>query len=413
MCRWSLALALLGCSSHAPGSPASPDAPGAVDAPVTPEDPIAGVQMNDVSVLLPLATTQADFATYLTATSPAANGALFPEALFTNDQDDGPIAYGALRVVAFRFDPCFAHLGPITDPAACDNQLRLVFQPLAFADGATTAGDAAVHVSYALTREQLFAAVREVVAARAEATTADLGPLAVHPVVATQGLAGPLAQRLLAIVASYADAAKVERFTSFVADPTQLGPAQASPPDDPTMPVFWQFHGVDVADGVASPLLIPTTGGAVGISLNASTMPLESIFGETTTSPDNIDVLASADQAAAATPAVRQAAFDAALRVENPAKNSPNTIDCVTCHMAEPARVLVGQMTLGLTAAGDPNAFAADPSVPSADLGTTTQLVDADGGLDIHAFSYRAASPMINQRVVDESAVNVGYLAAP
>jgi hypothetical protein len=345
--------------------------------------------------------------------------------MFMGDEDDGPISYDALRVVAFRFDPCFAHLGPITDPAACDDQLRLVFQPLTFGSGVTVADDAAVHVSYSITRAQLLAAVTEIVAARAQYATADLGPVAVHPIIASQGLDGPLAQRLLAIVAKYADGTKVERFTSFFADAggglmsggsdTGGGSGSGVTPTRSTgtigTSVFWEFHGFNVAAGVATGFEIPTLGATTGISLDVSSPPLESTFGESTSSTDNIEILASADEASAATPAVRQAAFDAALRVENPNKNSPNTIDCMTCHMAEPARVLVGEPMFGMTPLGDANAFAADPSIPSADLATTPVLIDGDGGLNIHAFSYRGSSPMINQRVVNETAANVFYLA--
>jgi hypothetical protein len=419
MRRLALGLALISCTScKSPSASSSPDAPQtSPDAPFPPEQPIVGVQMNDVSVLLPLATSSAEFAAYLSATSAGANGPLFPAAMFMADQDDGPISYDELRVVAFRFDPCFAHLGPITDPAACDDQLRLVFQPLTFIGGATVADDAAVHVSYSITRAQLLAAVTEVVAARAQYSTTDLGPVAVHPIIASQGLGGPLARSLLAIVAKYADGTKVERFTSFVADTGTSGGSglgvRSGSGSGVTVDtdVSWDFAGFNVTGGVATALEIPTLDTTTGIGLNVSASPLESLFSETTSSADNIEILASADQATAATPAVRQAAFDAALRVENPTKNSPNTIDCLTCHMAEPARVLVGQPMFGLTPLGDANAFVADPSIPSADLTTTPSLIDADGGLNLHAFSYRGSSAMINQRVVNETAANVFYLA--
>jgi hypothetical protein len=80
--------------------------------------------------------------------------------------------------------------------------------------------------------------------------------------------------------------------------------------------------------------------------------------------------------------------------------------------MAEPSRVLVGQPMFGMSPTGDANAFVADSSIPAADLAqTTTTIVDpTDGGLDIHAFSYRNAMPMINQRVINETAANLAYL---
>ena len=79
--------------------------------------------------------------------------------------------------------------------------------------------------------------------------------------------------------------------------------------------------------------------------------------------------------------------------------------------MAEPARRLVGEPLFALSSTGDPNAFTA-PSIAAANLVTTTALVDTDTILDIHAFSYRGTSPMINQRVVNETAANLAYLTS-
>ena len=79
--------------------------------------------------------------------------------------------------------------------------------------------------------------------------------------------------------------------------------------------------------------------------------------------------------------------------------------------MAQPSRELVGH-ALGLMEAGNANRFAADPSIPAADLLPTTHLIGGDGGLNIHAFSYRGADPMINQRVINETAANLAYLNA-
>jgi hypothetical protein len=110
--------------------------------------------------------------------------------------------------------------------------------------------------------------------------------------------------------------------------------------------------------------------------------------------------------AEAATVGQRQAAFDAALRIENPHRQTPDTIDCVSCHMAEPARELVAQ-PLGLSADGNPNAFVADGMIPANDLLSTTHVVSTDAGLNMHAFSYRRTEPMINRRVINETAASL------
>jgi hypothetical protein len=302
-----------------------------------------------------------------------------------------------------------------------------VFQPLDFDADTTTAEDAGVHVLYSITREQLLDAANDIATARAGFGDADLGAVAVHPLLASQGLSGPFAQQLFSIIAKYADSSKIERITSFIADggvagggggpvPTdgvEMGSGSGSDEPPPFNPgIFWQLHGVSVANGVETALVIPSLpDGPTDMSLEASVNPLETTFSPETGSADNIVVLANADQAMSATQVQRQAGFDAALRIENPTMNSPNTIDCASCHMAEPARLLVGQQMLGMSAAGDGNSFAPASTIPTADLAVTTpMLVGSDGGLNIHAFSYRGSDPMINQRVINETAANLAYL---
>jgi hypothetical protein len=78
--------------------------------------------------------------------------------------------------------------------------------------------------------------------------------------------------------------------------------------------------------------------------------------------------------------------------------------------MAQPVRDLVGP-SFGLSAAGNANVFAADTTIPSADLQQTTHLIDADNRLNVHAFSYRHADPMINQRVINDTAASLALVA--
>ncbi|HUJ62419.1 MAG TPA: hypothetical protein VLX92_28145 [Kofleriaceae bacterium] len=363
--------------------------------------------MNDLSILFPLPTTQADFDAGLAASAQGVGGAMLPQAVFQADDQSGPIPYATLQAVGFRLDPCFGQLGPITDPLTCKNQLRVVFQPVTFdpTSGAFVQ-DAAVHAFYALTRDQLVAAVQELIAAREAATgDTDLGPLAPNPTLASQGLTGSLAQAYRAVITKYAGAANLVQFTSFVAADF------TGAPQDVGVGTFWSFEIFQVAGGAATPETIPTMpDGEQQSGLNAGTDPLSAQFTPLTTSSDNISLIANMTQAMQASAADRQSSYDAALRIENPHDNSPNTIDCASCHMALPARQLVGAQ-LGMTAAGDSNAFAADPSIPTADLAQTTQLIGQDGALNIHAFSYRNTEPMINQRVINETAANLAYLA--
>ena len=93
---------------------------------------LSAAQANDVTIVYPLTGKPDD---YITAVG------LLPKQLFADatgivdDADPNPagdptVSYRSLRLVALRVDPCFAHLGPITNDAECEAQLRLVFQPL-------------------------------------------------------------------------------------------------------------------------------------------------------------------------------------------------------------------------------------------------------------------------------------------
>jgi hypothetical protein len=53
----------------------------------------------------------------------------------------------------------------------------------------------------------------------------------------------------------------------------------------------------------------------------------------------------------------------------------------------------------------------ADATIPADDLQQTTQLLSADSRLNIHAFSYRHADPMINWRVINDTAASLALVS--
>ena len=367
------------------------------------------LQMNDVSVMLPLPRSQAELDAALSPTTPARGGVLFPEAVYMSDGNGGILSYSALRVVAFRLDPCFGTTDPVGEPAKCKNQLRVIFQPLGLdtPTSAVAAQDGAVHAFYSLTRDELLAATQEMIDARlADGGDADLGPLAPHPTIVREGLGGTLAQSFDHIITKYAGQGNLVQFTSFTFEGVFEGGSAAAGIDQ-----FWTMHGFHVTNGQVTPIEIGAMpSGTTDIGLDATGMPLAMRISPQAPSVDDITLLGNFDQAMQATSAQRQAAFDSALRIENPRHHTPDTIDCGSCHMAQPSRELVGE-ALGMSEAGNANAFVADASIPAADLKHTTTLLAQDGQLNIHAFSYRNDAPMINQRVINETAGNVAYLA--
>lgn len=178
-------------------------------------------QLNDVSVLYPLPTTQAEFdGGYVAAGDHGKGGQVLPLALYTSLTNQPKsskgnmggyaiMAWDDLRVVGFRIDPCFANIGPVTDASSCTNQLRLIFQPIStFAWGSNfsaQAFDGAVHAFYQLTREQLVELVHGMIAIRQkDSKTDDLGPLAVNPMLKEQGVLGDAGQAMKKLLLQYA-----------------------------------------------------------------------------------------------------------------------------------------------------------------------------------------------------------------
>jgi hypothetical protein len=386
-----------------------------------------GVTMNDVSVLFPLPSTQADIENLLAPSATGIQGVLLPSALYVlvgpiaggtddpfpdaNEPHETFAAYDALRVVAMRIDPCFASLAPDPSGAGCAAQMRLVFQELTWitlegdAGPAAWAFDSALHASYALSRDQFLTLSRALVALRAANQDGDvLGPLAPHPIMAREGLSGAMSQGVEKLILQYAGADNLVR----VAVMNLNAPAFAS---------FgvWGFGVFDVggAPSTATPRAIPTLvdpsdGGSVYTQGVAGAGSSEANPSPVTTSADNFFPLYLPGEADASfdPPAL----LDALVRVENPSDNSPETIDCVSCHLATPAEMGIGIPKYGFYDTASPMAFQPDgTNVTRADMAATYNPLGAFG-LNVHAFSYRETSPNISQRVVNETAAVVEYV---
>lgn len=398
-----LTVLLAACASA--GSPNSASSDDEVNA-----TPSAGhaLQMNDVSIVLPLAKTPAELeGGYLKADG------LLPRDLYTSLTGfpvdppahlpvgaDVGMPYSQLRAVAYRIDPCFAQIGPVTDEAACDNQLRIVFQSLSSNGGTAGAADGAIHAFYKLTRAELRGLVADIVDLRvANAGAKELGPLQVHPVVAEQGLLGKESKALQALVAAHASTKNFTRFTMFKSANLQT---------------VWHFAGFDVAEGKGTAMEIPTlpAGTTSETYFAGFSAHLGGDFSPATTSPDDMQLLGNYAKAKDAAKADQQAALDAAFAIQNPDKHSPNTIDCASCHVAGPGAVLTAGKDLGLSLANNKNAFAPDPSwIPAANLAQVTPP-SLEHGLNLHNFSYRGDELMISQRVINETASVVAYLSS-
>lgn len=331
----------------------------------------SSVQPNDVSILYPLAAAK------LTPDATGNGGALLPreiyEAAVGAPGTLGPggtpnVDRAGLELVAIRFDPCFASLTPIAETTDCQNQVRLVFQPVS----SVGAEDSAVHAFYSLSRSELTDAVREIVALRKQQTgDADLGMLTTHPLLSRANFASAID----ALVLRHAGAANLTRFT--VLSSSGLGTA-------------WNFRGFDVANGQPTPMRIPseppdTTTVAFFRGFVKNT--LAGNFEPPTTSPDNEQLFADSDATRRATPAQREAAFTALEHIEDPTKHSPNTIDCASCHAAQPLRTIVASQ-----------------------FGLASAASNRDD-VNLHMFSYRGTEASIHQRTQTETTAIASFMS--
>jgi hypothetical protein len=413
-------------------------APSAAEAGVPPSTDASGpiaATMNDVSILFPLPLSQSDVDNLLPPSARGDLGTLVPSAVYSSmgfvagstfpdgGVPDGAVgqsiaAYGNLRVVAMRIDPCFASLDPDPHGVGCTAQIRLVFQEVDWADGATTF-DSALHAFYNLTRGEFLAlttALVELRVANASANGETGGPLAPHPIMVRQGLDGAMSTGVERLILQYAGEKNLVRLAQLSGFGAGIGGT-------------WTMSAFDVGQGsTATPRVIPTLaadagsvqsefiesdfgGSGSGSGSGSGAGLFEAEFGPTTASDDDYTPLDNGDPTSLSAQD-RQAAFDAVVRVENPADNSANTIDCASCHMATPTERLVAMPLFSLDDTTSPLAFQPDGTyVTKADLAPTFQNQPNNRGpISIHAFSYFGALPSINQRTANETAAIVEYL---
>lgn len=363
------------------------DAPA--ELPRTLEEPVGPC---DVSVLFPIPTVLGQRTSLIGADAEGPRGVLFPQetydaltpvdAVLSNTQ-----SYPLLRVVSARFDPCFPGLGE-----ACQNQIRLVMQPVTIdkAGEKLAANDAAVHLFYSLSREDLEAVLRRVVDLRkASGIESANTPLGVHPALSAEGVEGSFARGFRDTLLQYAGEENLVRVTFM---------ALRGAADD------WRFGGFDIQDGVLVPMEIPGLPGTYEQSfINAD--PTGTFFDRASVSPestsaDDFSLFLYPGKVAVSTTEEQAAAFGALLRVENPERHSPATIDCVTCHIAPGVRAFA-ERELGLTAAGSPDAFASGAE-PAGRTAFGTQV--------LRAFGVFRSEPAIAQRTVNETEAVVAYV---
>ena len=370
-------------SAVAPASPTSAQ-PASTAIPTPTPQPTRSLATNDVSVLFPLG------GQLWTSSMAARNGdSLFPRSAFDlirqpviRELQGGDATYAGLRVVSLRVDPCFGG-------SPCYPQIRLVFQGLS-ADG-TRAFDGAIHALYNLTAEEFATLTSRLKAVAVLAPeNAPVTRLEVGPALLAQGMNGAYGLALREVVGQYIGASNLAKVTFMTRSP---GGGDR-----------WDFGGFNTRDfqpsgafplaGLDGSVFLQTVrengqrggGGPGAVGAYAYTVTPGILRGE-------LNLVLSSATAQNSTATDRQRAMDALARVENPSLESPDTVDCSACHVANRIRGNL-QAVYGLSSALSYTS-AAEP----------TRLI---GGAErdnenLRAFGYFDVQPAISQRTANET----------
>lgn len=380
-----LFLQTAGCGSG--GAPSSPSAVQATTAtavatpsPSVSPAPTRALSTNDVSVLFPLGKGE------LWAVSMSArNGEpLLPRGALDQvgrqvirEFQPGDATYVGLRVVSLRVDPCFSG-------TPCYPQIRLVLQGLT--PDRTRAFDGSFHALYNLTVEDFAAMVAKL------KTIALLAPenvnvtrLEVSPALLAQGMSGQYGLALRDLVTTFIGTSNLAKLTFMTRQ--QGGGTQ------------WDFGGVNLRDfspGGAFPI--------AGIDGNVVTQTVREVnqgggnagYAYTVTPSAFRGQLAqvlTSNAAQSTSASERQRAMDVLARAENPLLESPDTLDCGACHLANRIRGNL-ETTFGLSS--------------SLSYTSSAEAARLIGGAErnnenLRAFGYFDAQPAISQRTANET----------
>lgn len=360
----------------------------------------AVLDMNDVSVLFPLP-EPAHWNTLPQAGTEAAHGTLLPRAFVERlptllQGVKNSILYSDIHAMGFRIDPCFTEGHA---PAKCQTQIRMVWQPLIKLGDKTSTIDVTLHTFYQLSETEFSQLVQKFRALKANQTQiSEQSPLTVHPVLQREGPQGEYRKKLLEILYEFTGRERLSRITF--------------------MPLFgretvWFFGGVDIRDGEFTSIRIPrlkegenTLQQFANVILPDPTSFKGGIF-PAPQDEENLNLLLT--DSTKLKPENEEdiiRSVRAAFRFENPKLHNPGTVDCVSCHTAQPVKAWAIRQypALNLEQSLSQNIYHNAEN----NLQNPSPLQDRTNIVRI--FGYFTDKPFVAQRVINESSEVVNYI---
>ncbi len=233
----------------------------------------------------------------------------------------------SMRLMSLRIDPCF----PLPTPASCQKQIRMVWQPIVLGRNYTvTTVDAALHSFYVLDENQFKLLMTDLQKWKKQfAVNTEHLPLQIHPAWKEDGDRSASLTAFNQLILKYAGLQNLTRVTSM----------QLRGSSD-----IWIFSAIDITDGQIKQNSIPRLSDGepfqnfVNRSIQGQQFDRAQMKPAPQSPADDFNFFIGNILFGQMTEKQLQESMQTALRIENPKLFSPETMDCVNCHIAQPVR---------------------------------------------------------------------------
>lgn len=357
------------------------------------------LDLNDVSILLPLPEPK-DWNQLWNGEVSGGKGDLLPKSYLKQvprllSQFQNSEIYPNIKVLGLRVDPCFQEG---LSPVKCKAQIRLIWQPLQIVENVTSTFDASLHSFYELSDQEMKSLLNELVELKnTKPKQTSFLPLGVNPYIKQEGLNGSYASAVKSIMLKYIGKTNLSRITFMQLFMTEKA---------------WIFGGFDIDQEILKPIQIARVNSTIQtfnnvVSLDRPFWFLGGINPEPPTSEDNLKILISDSRAInpQQDELAIKAAVQSAARFENPNLHNPGTLDCASCHVAQPAKIWAMRQYpwFELDLIYNKEAYTSERDLRNlSPMQPHTNIV--------RAFGYFMNRPFVAQRTINETAAVINYI---